>query len=83
MSKWYYLQFNYIYSIHYNIHNSKDIFSPNHLMLGSTLATVPGATVDWYCKGLTTFPRLLLWTKDLFNFLNTSLTFHCNSKLNQ
>lgn len=32
----------------------------NHLILGSTLATVPGATVDWYCKGLMTFPRLLL-----------------------
>ncbi len=37
---------------------------PNHLMLGSTLATVPGATVDWNCKGLTTFPRSLLGTED-------------------
>ena len=37
---------------------------PNHLMFGSTLATVPGATVDWYCKGLMTFPRLLLETQD-------------------
>lgn len=37
--------------------------SPNHLMLGSTLATVPGATVDWYCKGLMTFPCLLLGTE--------------------
>lgn len=32
----------------------------NHLMFGSTLATVPGATVDWNCKGLMTFPRSLL-----------------------
>lgn len=37
---------------------------PNHLMLGSTLATVPGATVDWNCNGLMTFPRLLLEVKD-------------------
>lgn len=32
-------------------------------MLGSTLATVPGATVDWNCKGLMTFPLSLLGTK--------------------
>ena len=34
-------------------------------MLGSTLATVPGATVDWYCKGLMTFPLSLLGGKGL------------------
>lgn len=38
--------------------------SPNHLMLGSTLATVPGATVDWNCSGRITFPRLFLQTKN-------------------
>lgn len=32
-------------------------------MLGSTLATVPEATEDWYCKGLMTFPYLLLGTE--------------------
>lgn len=43
-----------------HIRNSKKVHLPNHLMLGSTLATVPGVTVDWNCKGLMTFPRLLL-----------------------
>lgn len=35
-------------------------YLPNHLIFGSTLATVPEATVDWYCRGLTTLPRLFL-----------------------
>lgn len=48
---------------------SNNIFStpfhlPNHLMFGSTLATVPGATVDWNCRGLMTFPRSLLEGED-------------------
>lgn len=43
---------------------STNFHLPNHLMFGSTLATVPGATVDWNCKGLMTFPRLLLEAED-------------------
>lgn len=49
---------------HKHIYEGKEVHIPNHLMFGSTLATVPGATVDWYCKGLMTFPRLLLETED-------------------
>lgn len=45
-----------------DIYRRKKVHLLNHLILGSTLATVPGATVDWYCKGLTTFPCLLLTT---------------------
>lgn len=54
-------------------------------MLGSTLATVPGATVDWYCKGLMTFPRLLLGTKRsvsqfaIFQCLFEKLVVHMNN----
>lgn len=43
-------------------YRSKKVHLLNHLIFGSTLATVPGATVDWYCNGLMTFPRLLLTT---------------------
>lgn len=59
---------------------TKKVHLPNHLMLGSTLATVPGATVDWYCKGLMTFPRLLLGTEDQHQCMRHIffVVFHCH-----
>lgn len=71
-----------------NLYNSKEVHLPNHLMLGSTLATVPGATVDWYCKGLITFPRLLLETQDqsqceqsTYCYISLPLTTSANQQL--
>lgn len=52
-------------------------------MFGSTLATVPGVTVDWYCKGLMTFPRLLLETEDQSQCDYSAVKFHTHFKISQ